>query len=625
MRRPAAAYLAHLDQVYRERPYFTGLKARLLSAFLVLLLVFLPLNILKLMWLEPPATNIRVFVNVGMALSALLSMWLVYRGRLERAGSVLAVVTIIGVHLTALLIPLSHYVAPLNAIVQIIIVDFVFLLTALIFSGWLGGVVVFAVAVFGSAWFYWRVANQPGISETVRGTAGIAVRDGMLGLAFVFILGMALIYMIEAAHRRSDQALRETQRTNENLERIVSQRTKDLELASEQALAASRAKSEFLANMSHEIRTPLNGIVASADLLLHSRNLPPDARENARLISESGDLLVRLLGDILDFSKIEAGKLTLERHAFELVPMLEDTVALVRARAATVGVVVSLNAPESFPAFVEGDSYRVRQVLFNLLSNAVKFTPVGGRVTVTVSAGAVAHSILPVRFEVKDTGIGMDMQTQERVFERFTQADSSTTRRYGGTGLGLSISARLVETMGGQLEVVSAPGQGSTFFFTLALPVISSVVERPEDSEPAPALGLRILLAEDNMVNRRVIGAQLTRLGCEFQAAVDGEATLAALQRDRLPDVILMDCHMPRLDGWRTARQIRDWAQDSDEHRRKASALPIVALTAAALPEERARCVESGMDHFLAKPVKLAELERMLRTFVRPAALAATR
>jgi CheY-like chemotaxis protein len=338
------------------------------------------------------------------------------------------------------------------------------------------------------------------------------------------------------------------------------------------------------------------------------------------LISESGDLLVRLLGDILDFSKIEEGKLTLEQQAFALAPMIEDTVALIRARAATVGVAVAAKLAPATPAYVEGDSHRIRQVLFNLLSNAVKFTPSGGQVTATISCPALVAGAARIRFEVRDTGIGMDEATQRRVFERFTQADSSTTRRYGGTGLGLAISARLVGLMGGTLAVQSTPGTGSVFYFTLPLQVATEPAEAlrsavPTSIDVAPVLGLRVLVAEDNAVNRRIIGTQLDRLGCSHQAVVDGEEALTAMQQDPLPDVILMDCHMPRLDGWETARRLRAGLGSNDAHRRNAAAIPIVALTAAALPEERSRCIDAGMDDFLAKPVKLAELERVLRRF----------
>jgi CheY-like chemotaxis protein len=218
-----------------------------------------------------------------------------------------------------------------------------------------------------------------------------------------------------------------------------------------------------------------------------------------------------------------------------------------------------------------------------------------------------------VRFEVRDTGIGMDEAALARIFERFTQADSSTTRRFGGSGLGLAISSRLVEIMGGRLEVESAPGRGSTFHYTIPLRPVSPTAGVPAaPAQPDTHLRLRVLVAEDNAVNQKIIGAQLRQLGCEFAIARDGEEALAALQQEALPDVILMDCHMPNLDGWETTRRIRSWADDPLALRKKAAAIAIVALTAAALPEERARCVAAGMNDFLAKPMKLEELRRVL-------------
>jgi CheY-like chemotaxis protein len=210
----------------------------------------------------------------------------------------------------------------------------------------------------------------------------------------------------------------------------------------------------------------------------------------------------------------------------------------------------------------------------------------------------------------------MDAATLGRLFERFTQADSSTTRRFGGTGLGLAISSRLVTMMGGRIEVESAPGKGSVFRVTLPLPAINPGPAAPAASAPEKTLlNLRVLIAEDNAVNRKILGAQLTQLGCSYTSVIDGKAALEALQQRPLPQVILMDCHMPNLDGWETTRRLRGWSGDREATKRDAAAVPVIALTAAALPEERTRCAEAGMNDFLAKPVKLAELQRALQNF----------
>lgn len=618
MIRPIATCLARIDGAYRDRPYFTGSRARLLTAFAFLMCGFAPLNVAKVLWLHLPQMEVRIAWNVVMLSSAVLAIRWATRGQLERAGSVLALPALVFLHTVALVLPVSDVRQPLSVGIQIYLVDIGYLLVALIFSRRWVGIVALLIAVAGNIAFHARMRSVGTISEPVQIAANALLEEGLLVLGFVFVLGSALIHMIEAAHRRSEQALRESHATNENLERLVSVRTHDLALASEQATAASRAKGEFLANMSHEIRTPLNGIIASTDLLRLRDDLPAEAAEHVRLIADSGDLLLRLLGDILDFSKIEEGKLTLEMQPIALLAMIEDTVALIDTRAATVGVKITFSSPSDFPAFVEGDGHRIRQVLFNLLSNAVKFTPVAGQVSVGVSYISSGGGAARVRFEVRDSGIGMDEETQRRVFERFTQADSSTTRRYGGTGLGLAISARLVTLMGGQLQVESRPGVGSAFHFTLPMKIVPEPAQRAASVVPAAVpvpINLRVLVTEDNAVNRSIIGAQLNRLGCSHVTAVDGEAALMALQVDPLPDVILMDCHMPRLDGWKTTRCIREWAQKPDERSRKAATIPIVALTAAALPNERARCLEAGMNDFLAKPVKLAELEQVLRQY----------
>jgi CheY-like chemotaxis protein len=300
--------------------------------------------------------------------------------------------------------------------------------------------------------------------------------------------------------------------------------------------------------------------------------------------------------------------------------MVTDTVALMTNRADTGLVQLDVSITPGLPPHVEGDSYRLRQVLLNLVANAVKFTPPQGHVQIVVTPAVAGDNSTAVRFEVRDTGIGMDESATVRIFERFTQADTSTTRRYGGSGLGLAISSRLVQLMGGRLEVTSAPGKGSVFHFTLPLHAVETAPDAPAAADTFETLlNVRVLVAEDNAVNRKILGTQLTRLGCPFTITVDGEAALAALQQEPLPEAILMDCHMPNLDGWETTRRIRSWATSSDALSKKASMIPIIALTAAAYPEERARCHDTGMNDFLAKPVKLAELYRVLLPHARAA------
>ena len=611
MIRPFAAQIRQLDCVYRDQPYFVGVQARLLAAFNVLILVFVPLNIGKLLWLQLPGTPTRLGLNAMMFAAAVASFRWVRQGRLNLAGSGLALALVLPTHALAFL---SHpYPQPLSAAIQLFAYDLVFLLLALVFASRTVACALLAVIVVCHVAFYWLTLHSLPIAGSLDFAADTLLRDGLFALCLVFTLGFAISRMIKTAYARSEEALRETQRMNENLERLVSARTRELESATRHATEASQAKSEFLANMSHEIRTPLNGIIASSDLLARRPDLPPAAAEHVRLISESGDLLLKLLSDILDFSKIEAGQLGLEKHSFELAATVADTVTLVAAKAVVGEVQVEFTAAPDLPKNVEGDSYRLRQVLLNLASNAIKFTPPGGRVQVAVIAAPPGAGPSLVRFEVRDTGIGMDQAVLARIFERFTQADSSTTRRFGGSGLGLAISSRLVEIMGGRLEVESAPGKGSIFHFTIPLRPLPNAPDSPvARARQETQLNLRVLIAEDNAVNQKIIGAQLRQLGCEFAIARDGEEALTALQQEALPDVILMDCHMPNLDGWETTRRIRGWADDPLALRQKAAAIPIVALTAAARPEERARCVAAGMNDFLAKPMKLEELHRVL-------------
>jgi len=608
-----AAYVARLDFAHRDRPYFVGQKARLLAAFNGLMLIFLPLNLLKLLWVQPPYLGTRLVFNAVFALVAILSLWALSRGRLELASRGLILVIVVLIHIVVLVIP--SYEQPLGTAIQVIVYDLVFLLFAIVFTSRRLAILVFGLMIAGNFGFYLRILNPPPIGS-MQFAADTLMRDGLFAMVFVFSLGITIARMIEAAHQRSEEALQRTRATNENLEQLVTERTRALEQASTQAAAASKAKSEFLANMSHEIRTPLNGIIASSDLLMRRTDLPPEAAEQARLVSESGDLLLNLLGDILDFSKIEAGQLALDNHAFELVPVVNDTVALIAAKAAQGSVRIDLALAAGLAKHLEGDSYRLRQVIMNLLSNAVKFTPPGGAVTIQIDSPAPQAQPMPVRFAVRDTGIGMDPATLARIFERFTQADSSTTRRYGGSGLGLAISARLVGMMGGRLEVQSDVGRGSTFSFTLPLRAVAAPTHPTAALKPlATPLNMRVLLAEDNVVNRKILDTQLRQLGCQCLFAFDGEAALAALQEAPLPDVVLMDCHMPKLDGWETTRRIRGWANDALPLRQQAAKLPVIALTAAALPEERARCLAAGMNDFLSKPVKLAELHRALRPY----------
>ncbi|RZJ97027.1 MAG: response regulator [Brevundimonas sp.] len=366
------------------------------------------------------------------------------------------------------------------------------------------------------------------------------------------------------------------------------------------AEAASRAKSDFLANMSHEIRTPLNGVIGIIDALSRT-SLTEEQAEMVALVRDSGVVLERLVSDILDVSKIEAGQLDLETRPFDLARALAPCIEVGRARAQDKGIAVIVeHAPEAEGLFL-GDSTRVRQIVSNLISNAVKFTA-QGEITVRVDLDASGR----VRISVQDTGVGFDAETGARLFGRFTQADTSITRRFGGTGLGLSICRSLAEMMGGEIAVASTPGVGSRFTVLLPLARVEASVEA-EGVAPAAARApregpLRVLLAEDHPTNQRVVQLILAASGAELTIVDDGRLALEAFAADAY-DVVLMDMQMPVMDGLTATRAIR-----ALEAQRGAASTPIVMLSANAMSEHREEARLAGADLHVAKPITAESL-----------------
>lgn len=377
---------------------------------------------------------------------------------------------------------------------------------------------------------------------------------------------------------------------------------RELESARDQALELSRLKSQFLANISHEIRTPLNGILGMAQLLLNSE-LDDTQRRRLSTLRDSGEGLLAIINDILDFSKVEAGKVELEIQDFELQDCLESVMGLLVSSAGNKGLALNLEVND-IPRWVRGDPLRLRQVLMNIVGNAVKFTESGSAVLSVAGQGSGSF-----RFEVHDTGIGIDASARKRLMDPFSQADASTTRRFGGTGLGLAISSQLVEMMGGTLDFTSEPGVGTTFWFAIDLPESQGPADEPGpgvEMAGSPAgrgaphrdgAGVRLLLVDDAELNLEVGAGLLEGAGYAVDICRDGSEAVAAVLAKPYA-AVLMDCLMPVMDGYEATRRIRG-LEGPARH------TPVIAVTAAAMNSDREKCLAAGMDDYIAKPLDL--------------------
>ena len=492
---------------------------------------------------------------------------------------------------------------------------------------WTKGLVlcgIVAITAAGISFFTIRLLARP----LALLQAGItSVRKGHLVPIQVSRTGDEIEYLGESFNRMIEAlaaSQEEIRLHRELLEERIHQRTEELERAMHGALNASQAKSEFLANMSHELRTPMNGLLGMLDLALDS-GVDGEQKDQLETAQRCAYSLLALLNDILDLSKIEAGKMMLEKIPFEAWAVVEDCVKSQAAKAAQKKIDLRFETdPDPQPNLL-GDPLRLRQIVANLLSNAIKFTD-HGSVLVKLHLSPGSDGRVQTTIEVTDTGLGIPSEKLSAIFEKFTQADGSITRKYGGSGLGLAITRRLVEIHGGEVTVESVVGKGSTFRVTLPYEVAPAVVEnvlpmqnetRGETSQPPPAV--RLLLVEDNLVNQKVVLAILRKKGYHIDVANDGREALAKLEAVDY-DLVLMDVQMPVLDGLEATRLIRNQV--------RWDRLPIVAMTAHAMNGDRERCLQSGMNAYISKPVQpahlIATIERQLASGDRRPATDAT-
>ena len=472
--------------------------------------------------------------------------------------------------------------------------------------------VVLACGSVATAALFMSVAGRSYLFLNVLQVGALAVVSLLPGPVHSIPLALLTVLFGITMHRTTGE-LRDTIVRSLRHSAEADEANESLVRSKEAAEAANLAKSQFLATMSHEIRTPMNGVLGALELL---RQTPLDLRQR-RLVTTaaaSGESLMDILNDVLDHSKIEAGKLVLAHAPMSLHSVVASATALFRANAESRGLTIAMQMGADVPDGVVGDAPRLKQVLLNLLGNGVKFTEKGG-VTLKLSCLMRDEVACRVRFEVQDTGIGIPASALETVFQPFHQVDSTRSRLRGGTGLGLAISQRIVEAMGGQIEITSRLGAGSVFSFTLFLPLAPNVPLPIYESDfgqlvDSGSLSGTVLLVEDNVVNRMIGAEMLKSFGVDVLEAEDGVQALGTLEKQRV-DLVLMDIQMPVLDGYAATRQARE-----REARLRLPRVPIVALTANAFDEDAAQAMAAGMDAHLSKPYSREQLKELVQRWL---------
>jgi len=589
---------------YADQPYLVQQKARI--AFFTLIFAILALI---------ATTFVDMFDGNGSILEAILfncssipilvfGMVAILRGSFQKViGPVLVGMLLMLFFMSILLLsrhPELFYASTVQFLGPIIVASALFGTRRLVLLN-------IVIALAGVALFWLAFCDNTVLSRMLYSWTALAITSAVTyGLLVISELS---IYQIQIQLDRNIQL-------NDDLEQRVKERTQDLEEARDLAERATIAKSEFLANMSHEIRTPLNGILGMAQLLSKKEQAPED-REFLQVILDSGRHLLSVIQDVLDYSKIESGKIEIDHAPLNLDQVLSSVRNIIDTKCHEKGLFFIINADSNTPNWLIGDEVRIRQVLMNLAANAVKFTENGG-IYLNVILLELMGDKVKLRFQMADTGIGMNEEGIARIFERFTQAETSTSRRFGGTGLGLTISRELLQLMNSEIRVISNPNQGSTFEFELVMPIFKATQKLQLDNNnivyPTPNTlrsNLSVLVVEDNALNMRLSLRILKNLGYQTEYAENGKIGLEKLRRKRF-SLVLMDCQMPVMDGYAATQVLRSWKTSLDPIEQHNAETAVIGLTADALKGTRASCLEAGMDDYLSKPFKIEEFESLL-------------